>query len=419
LHGNMTPEELTSLYQNPKIKGFATTTHGEGFGLPLFEAAYNGLPVIAPGWSGHVDFLSAPRKIKRNKKFVTKIKPHYLKVDYDLRQIQKQVVWEGVLQADSSWCYVKKNSYKSQLRNLYKNYDRFSSMASRLKTHIRETFLDEDKYNHFATYTYGENIKKITINDLPKVSLITSVFNAEEHIDQLMDNVTEQTIFEDKCEWIILNANPAGKDYEEKVILKYVEKYPNNIIYKRLEEDPGVYGTWNRAIELSSGELITNINCDDRRPSWALEKQARSLVANTEVDLVYNDSYVVHKPNTLWDQIDPEKTQRYNFDQFSKEAMLRGNLPHNNPMWRKELHDKNGFFDDKYKSAGDWDFWLRCVFEGSKFLKLPDIMGVYYFNPTGISTNPEHNTWKQKEEKEVFMKYRKKNKQERNKEIIL
>jgi len=69
LHGYMTPEEMTALYQHDKIKCFATLTHGEGFGLPLFEAAYNGLPIIAPNWSGHVDFLFAERKIRKNKKF--------------------------------------------------------------------------------------------------------------------------------------------------------------------------------------------------------------------------------------------------------------------------------------------------------------------------------------------------------------
>jgi glycosyltransferase involved in cell wall biosynthesis len=419
LHGNMTPEELTSLYQHPKVKCFVSLTHGEGFGLPLFEAAYNSLPIIAPNWSGHIDFLSAPKKVKKNKKSVIKEKPHFLKVEHDLRQVQKEVVWEGVIQSDALWCYPKQSSYKLQLRNIYNNYNRFASMAKNLKSHIEKTFVPEDKYEHFAAYTYGQSVKKLTVKDLPKISLITSVFDAEEHIDQLMENVTKQTIFQDKCEWIILNANPLEKNYEEEVILKYVEKYPKNIIYKRLDNDPGVYGTWNEAIRLATGEFVTNINCDDRRALWALEKQARSLVTNPDVDLVYNDSYIVHESNTNWGDIDPVSTQRYNFDEFSKDAMLRGNLPHNNPMWRKQIHDKHGMFDDKYKSAGDWEFWLRCVFAGSKFKKLPDVLGIYYFNPNGISTNPENNSWKQKEEKEVFMKYRKINKENLNQGLIL
>ena len=63
LHGDMGEEEIHSLYRNPQIKAFVSLSHGEGFGLPHFEAAYSGLPVIAPEWSGYLDFLC-----KRTKK---------------------------------------------------------------------------------------------------------------------------------------------------------------------------------------------------------------------------------------------------------------------------------------------------------------------------------------------------------------
>jgi hypothetical protein len=74
-------------------------------------------------------------------------------------------------------------------------------------------------------------------------------------------------------------------------------------------------------------------------------------------------------------------------------------------MWRKDIHTKNGYFNQYYKSAGDWDFWLRCAFSGSKFKKHPQVLGIYYFNPVGMSTNPEHDSWKKVHEKEIFQKY--------------
>ena len=157
-------------------------------------------------------------------------------------------------------------------------------------------------------------------------------------------------------------------------------------------------------IKMSSGEYVTNVNCDDRRAKWGLESQAKTLVSSPDIDLVYNDSYITHEPNTRWHQLEPN-TQHYNFEQFSKEAMLRGNLPHNNPMWRKNIHEKHGYFNEEYRSAGDWDLWLRCAFGGSKFKKCDELLGVYYFNPTGMSTNPEHNSWKKQEEREVFQHY--------------
>lgn len=146
LHGSMTDEEMTALYQHPKVKALVTLAHGEGFGLPIFEAAYNELPVIAPDWSGHLDFLYVPVKDKKTGK--EKLKAHFAKVKYTLQPIQKEAVWDGVLQADSMWCYAEQGSYKMRLREVHKDYNRFKSQAKKLNGWIRENFTAEEKYKN-------------------------------------------------------------------------------------------------------------------------------------------------------------------------------------------------------------------------------------------------------------------------------
>ena len=398
VHGEITPQQLAWLYTHPTMKAMINIAHGEGYGLPLFEAASHGLPLVTVTWSGQLDFIC-----KKNKK--GKRVPRVCRVDYDINNVQDFAVWPGVIEADSMWCYAKETSYKRALRSILDKEVHFQQEADALQRHILENFTKEKLYREFSEAVYGAELTTIEVEDLPKISLVTSVYRADEYIEQLMEDMTRQTIFKDKCEWIILNANEEGHDVEEEVILKYVEKYPDNIIYKRLEEDPGIYDTWNMGIKMATGEYITNVNCDDRRASDGLEKQAKLLCANADVDLIYNDSYVVHEPNILWEDLDHDTTQKYNFEQFSKEAMLRGNLPHNNPMWKKELHDKFGYFNQHYKSAGDWDFWLRCAFGGATYMKHADVLGVYYFNPTGMSTNPEHDSWKKEHEREIFQNY--------------
>lgn len=390
LHGDMTDAEMHSLYKDSKINAFVSLPHGEGFGLPIFEAAYSGIPVVTVGWSGQLDFLVDESG-----------REQFYSVSYDLQPVQPEVVWDGVIIKESMWAYAREGSAKQQMRLCYENAK--NNVVTWDNSQLMERFSADKMYKKFVNAIYEEE-QEVPLEDIPKISLITSVFKAEDYIEQLIEDVTRQTIFESHCEWIILNANKEGDDFEEKLILECQKKYPKNIIYKRLEVDPGIYDTWNMGIKMSTGDFVTNVNCDDRRPAWAYEKQAKLLVSNPDVDLVYNDSYITHEPNVMWEDVS-EGTQRYNFEQFSKEAMLRGNLPHNNPMWRRTVHDKFGYFNQYYKSAGDWDFWLRCAFGGSKFKKCQDILGVYYFNPVGMSTNPEHDSWKKEHEREIFQNY--------------
>jgi hypothetical protein len=139
LHGDLTEQEIHSLYVREDIHCYITTTHGEGYGLPIFEAAYSGLPIIATNWSGHLDFLSG--KYKEGKKIKTK--KLFAKVDYELHEIHPSVVWEGVLQSDSKWAYPKEKSFKDQARKVFENYNMYKNWAESLKGQIMETHVSE------------------------------------------------------------------------------------------------------------------------------------------------------------------------------------------------------------------------------------------------------------------------------------
>ena len=399
LHGSMTDNELAALYSHEKIKAFVNLAHGEGFGLPMLEATMHELPVIAPAWSGHCDFLYAPVTNKKTKK--SKIRPLFARVDYTIGTVQREAVWQGVINPEAKWCFPTENSYKNTLRKVVDQYARYKSLSRKLKRYITDTFTDERQYKLFAEAVLGEEIKTISKEELPKISIITSVYNGDEYIRGFLEDITRQTVF-DNCELIVVNANSPGN--EESVIKEYMKKH-ENIIYKKLNADPGIYGTWNEALKLATGEYITNANLDDRKAPWSLERHAKELYVNNAVDLVYADSFITNEPNETYEQ-NSSSGRRYNFEQFSKEAMLRGNQPHNNPMWRRSLHEKHGNFNDEYRSAGDWEFFLRTAFGGSEFKKIDDVLGLYYFNPKGISTNMENFSWKQKEEREIYQTYK-------------
>ena len=59
------------------------------------------------------------------------------------------------------------------------------------------------------------------------------------------------------------------------------------------------------------------------------------------------------------------------------------------PIWKKSIHDRFGYFDSSYKTAADSDMWIRAVKQGAKIKMVRDVVGIYYQNPNGRSTDPE------------------------------
>jgi glycosyltransferase involved in cell wall biosynthesis len=146
LHGFLTDEEMNGLYTHPKIKALVSATHGEGYGLPLFEAAYNGLPVIATDWSGHLDFLYMKQKQKNGKE---KLKHMFNRITYSLNKIPEQSVWKDVLVPDAMWAYPEEGSIKTNLEEVYKDHGRFKKRAKQLQKWIYAEFSEEKIYNRY------------------------------------------------------------------------------------------------------------------------------------------------------------------------------------------------------------------------------------------------------------------------------
>ena len=143
LHGEISQGALAWLYEHPTMKALINIGHGEGFGLPLFEAACHGLPLITTTWSGQADFISKPNK---NGKRV----PRILRVDYDLKNVQKNAVWPGIIQEDASWAFAKEASYKRALRECLDKEIHWRKEAHTLQKYILEEFAEEKMYKRFV-----------------------------------------------------------------------------------------------------------------------------------------------------------------------------------------------------------------------------------------------------------------------------
>ena len=151
LHGDMSEAEMKTLYHHPAIKCMVTATHGEGFGLPLFEFAQTGKLIVAPGWSAHLDFLTYTNEKGEQAN-------GFLEVDYTVGQVQQEAVWEGVIQADSAWCFPEESSYKQRIRQARTKYKKWEPKAKLVSQRIAGLFTIEQISEKIVDTVYGERI---------------------------------------------------------------------------------------------------------------------------------------------------------------------------------------------------------------------------------------------------------------------
>ena len=218
----------------------------------------------------------------------------------------------------------------------------------------------------------------------PTVSCYCPIYKGGEFIEGYMEDMLRQSIF-DEVNFFILDC--ASPENEVDVIQRYL--HHDNITYRRINEDPGIYASWNLCVKETQGELITNWNVDDRKSPWSLEIMKDCLILNPDVDICYGNTIVSAELNEKWLGLKSQQLYPCNETNHWKD-LLQNNNPHCMPMWRRSVHERFGYFNEEYKTASDAEMWLRAAKGGAKLQKINDTVGIYYKNPDGISS-PQSN----------------------------
>ena len=171
LHGDLTDDEMNELYNHPKVKSHVTFTHGEGFGRPLLEASISQKPVIAPNWSGHVDFLTKNLSVL---------------LGGSMKKVSKQSFQKGIYVKDSYWFTVNYQMASKVLKNVFQNYKRFALNSAKQGT-INKSRFSLNKMTEIFEKILDDNVpefpkevklklpklKKVKDTEPPKITLPT------------------------------------------------------------------------------------------------------------------------------------------------------------------------------------------------------------------------------------------------------
>ncbi len=124
LHGDMTDDEMNTLYNHKKVKAMVSFTRGEGYGRPLSEFTTTGKPVIASAWSGQLDFLH---------------KEYAVLLPGKLEKVHPSATNDWIL-PDASWFSVDYAKAGQILIDVHENYELYLEKSRKHKKYTVDNF---------------------------------------------------------------------------------------------------------------------------------------------------------------------------------------------------------------------------------------------------------------------------------------
>ncbi|MFM9267672.1 glycosyltransferase [Tychonema sp. BBK16] len=353
----------------------------EGFGLPVIEAMACGCPVVTCP-NGSIPEVAGQAAVYVDGDDVSGLVNA-------LREIQNPAVRNSLIAAGLE--QAKKFSWSKMAAIV-------SSVLVQVAegTHSELAAVQQPTDPGFqGEFWHGE--KSQPVPSAFKVSAIVSTYNSEKFMRGCLQDLVDQILYKQGALEIIV-IDSGSQQNEQAIVREFQAKYPH-IVYDRTSERETLYAAWNRGIKMSHGAYITNANTDDRHRPDALEILAKYLDENATVSLVYADQLITATTNDTFANTQSEK--RWNWPAFDYSELERRCIIGPQPMWRKSLHQKYGYFRAEFMSAGDYEFWLR-IGKTEIIVHLPEILGLYCENQQGLQHS---STTSQQETRQIWDEY--------------
>ena len=184
---------------------------------------------------------------------------------------------------------------------------------------------------------------------MPRVSVVTSVYNGEAYVEECIDSILNQT-FQD-FEYIILNNGSTDRTAE---ILNH---YTDSRIHIIHQENLGISRSLNKGINLSKSELIARLDADDYALPQRLEKQIAFMEQHPKVVLCGS-----RFKELVGENFSPQKVQFVEQDKDIRKTISRFNpFSHSTTMIRKTAFTKIGGYNKNFEYSQDYDLWIRLL----------------------------------------------------------
>lgn len=216
---------------------------------------------------------------------------------------------------------------------------------------------------------------------MSKLSIIMPAYNREKYIGKAIESILNQN-FKD-FELIIID--DGSTDQTSKII----KKFQDSRINYEWQENAGEYAATNKALKKTKGKYLTWVHSDDLLPISSLKFRVQALDKNPKIELVHGDIVKIDSKGKIIDKLlatndDYQKI----FNHYCQNEETRSNkkyfVNHLTFMFRREILNRVGYFDEKLPYAGDLD-WMMRVIKKCTMLRIPKVLYKYRRHPQTLT----------------------------------
>lgn len=189
-----------------------------------------------------------------------------------------------------------------------------------------------------------QNSKKFSEPGKPLVTIITSTYNAAEHLPTAIKSIREQNY--ENVEWIVVDGGSRDGT------LDTLQQNEDVVDYWISEPDNGIYDAWNKGLRLARGDWILFLGADDQILPDAIESMVN--VANespASLELISGKAQLYS--GTVQRRI---IGRAWSWARFKKYMCVA----HTGSMHNANYFKRYGEFESTFRIAGDYELLLRA-----------------------------------------------------------
>lgn len=193
---------------------------------------------------------------------------------------------------------------------------------------------------------------------MPRVSIITSLYNYAHYIGDLINSVIGQKY----NDWEMIIVDDCSKDNPEKVISPYLED--KRFKYIKLVKNSGYATAKNEGVIASSGKYIIIIDADDMLCPNSVSSRVEFLDNNKKYKWLHAKAYEFgkEKPYTFTYKRRPFIKRFESMLKTGKYNELWNNIHAQTVIVKRDVYEKVGLYEETMRSMSDKEMWARIQY---------------------------------------------------------